>query len=107
MSAPEKTEMYAPVFVKDGNEFIIPNYNFVAEDEDTAREIGLGAMLVECPLLGMTSARRVLAFEPERMPHVAGEIGPLPVAIIAGPAFDAAFAEGDARAAAPSSGSQP
>ena len=86
---------FGPVFTRDGNEFIIPARNFVADDEESARMIGLGAMLVECILFGMTWTHRVISVSGP-LPHtvgrlVGGGLVPLEVAIIAGPMFDDAL----------------
>ncbi len=82
------TTLFAPVFSKDGHEFIVTESAFVADNEQTAREIGLGAMLVECIILGMAYTKRTLEFDPENTPHIRAEIGPLVVAVISGPMFN-------------------
>lgn len=87
-TAAAEAQTFAPVFEKDGNEFIVCHTDFVADNEETAREIGLGAMLVECILLGMKSSGRVLAFDAKRLPHVPARLGFYDIAIVAGPAFD-------------------
>lgn len=43
---------YAPVFTKDGNRLIVTIPDFIADDEDKAWEIGMGAMFVEGILYG-------------------------------------------------------
>jgi len=80
--------IFVPIFEKEGNRFFIPCEEFIGKDELEARQIGLGAMLVECILCGMTYTKEVEEIDPENTPHVTAKLGPLPTAIISGPLFD-------------------
>ena len=78
---------YCPVFEKDGNRLIVRTEEFVGKDEEQAKHIGWGAMLVECILLKMKYTGDIISIDGE-IPHVAADLGSVPVAILSGPVFD-------------------
>ena len=82
--------MFVPIFEKEGNKFFILTEEFVGKDEVEARQIGIGAMFVECVICGMTYTNEVAEIDPKNTLHVAAKLGPLPTAIISGPLFEAA-----------------
>jgi len=88
--------MFAPIYEKDGNELFLPIEGFFADDEETARRIGWGSMLVECVLMRMNYTGKILSFDPHNQPHVAAKVGGTPVAIIAGPLFESECQMSDA-----------
>ena len=78
---------YCPVFEKDGNRLIVRTEEFVGKDEEQARHIGWGAMLVECIILGMEYTGDIIDIESDIL-HVPCDLGGVPVAILSGPVFD-------------------
>ena len=82
--------MFVPIFEKEGNKFFVLTEEFVGKDELEARQIALGAMLMECIICGMTYTKEVQEIDPENTPHVKAQLGPLPTAIISGPLFEGA-----------------
>jgi len=79
---------WCPIYEKDGNELIVLSPDFRADNEETAKQIGLGSMLVECIVWGMKYLR-VQGINRELFPHVKAQLNRCPVAIISGPLFDA------------------
>ena len=89
--------IYAPVFVKNDHKFIIPYEGFsTEEDESTAKEIGWGTTLVEGVIYGFKFAGEVITITNEQIPNIPGNLGPMDVYIIAGPAFDEVRAKAEA-----------
>ena len=82
-----KETRYCPVFEKDNNRLIVVTEGFVGKDEEQARHIGWGAMLVECILMGMKYTGDILNIDGE-IPHISADLGGVPVAILSGPVFD-------------------
>jgi len=80
--------VFVPIFKKDGNRFFILIEEFVGKDELEATQIGLGAMLVECVICRMSFTGEVQEINLKNTPHALAQLGPLPVAIVSGPAFD-------------------
>jgi len=78
---------YCPIFEKDNNRLIVVTEEFVGEDEEQARHIGWGSMLVECILMGMKYTGDILNIDGE-IPHIAADLGGVPIAILSGPVFD-------------------
>ena len=78
---------FCPVYEKDGHELIVLTKDFVADNHEEAWKIGMGSMLVECIILGM-KYKEVREIDTEHLPHRKATLGGLPVALIAGPAFD-------------------
>ncbi len=84
---------YAPVFQQGENRLILLHPDFVAETEQSAWEISVGASLVECVLLGITPSRvdgvgEVVAIVDSQIPHFPAKLGPYRVALLSGPLFD-------------------
>ena len=82
-------ETWCPVYEKDGHEMIVLLPSFVADNEDDAWKIGMGSMFVECVLWGVKYLR-TQRIDMKNTPHQPADLGGTPVAIIAGPLFDAA-----------------
>lgn len=80
-------QYFVPIFEKDGNRLFILYDDFRADNEYDARQIGWGAMLVECVVLGMKFTHDVMELL-ENIPNRKAELGGFPVAIISGPMFD-------------------
>ena len=78
---------YCPIFEKDNNRLIVVTEEFVGKDEEQAKQIGWGAMLVECILLNMKYTGDIINIDGE-IPHVVADLGGVPVAILSGPVFD-------------------
>ena len=78
---------YCPVYEKNGNRLIIVTEEFVGKDEEQAKHIGWGSMLVECIILKMKYTGDIINIDGD-LPHVAADLGGVPVAILSGPAFD-------------------
>ncbi len=85
---------YCPVFKdKDGNEMIILTRDFACLEEADVFVIAIGS-IVEQLLWGVTYAKRYVTLHLEEgMKHIPGHMGNTPVALIAGPLFDAAIAK--------------
>lgn len=81
-------KQYAPVFKKGDDEFIVLTQEFVADDEETAWQIGIGASLIELVLWGARRANRIAEILDGNIPHFPANLGGTPVALIAGPMFD-------------------
>ena len=79
---------FVPVFSKDSNQFFILTADFACDDKEAAYQTGLGAMLVECVLLGMEFTGKAIEIDTENMPHVKANLSKIPVAIISGPLFE-------------------
>ena len=79
--------IYCPIFEKDENRLIVTTPEFVGEDEEQAKRIGWGAMLVECVILNMEYTGEIFDLESE-VPHIPANLGDVPVAILSGPLFD-------------------
>ena len=80
--------IFVPIFEKEGNKFFILTEEFIGKDKLEATQIGIGAMLVECIICGVTYISEVREIDPKNTPHLVAKLGPLPVAIISGPIFD-------------------
>ena len=78
---------YCPVYEKDGNRLIVVTEEFVGKDEEQAKQIGWGSMLVECILMKMKYTGDIINIDGE-IPHIAADLGGVPVAILSGPVFD-------------------
>lgn len=78
---------YCPVYEKEGNRLIVVTEEFVGNDEEQAKQIGWGSMLVECILLGMKYTGDIINIDGE-IPHISANLGGVPVAIFSGPVFD-------------------
>ena len=78
---------YCPVYEKEGNRLIVVTEEFVGKDEEQAKHIGWGSMLVECILMEMKYTGDIINIDGE-IPHIAANLGGVPVAILSGPAFD-------------------
>ena len=85
---------YCPVYEKDGNRLIVVTKEFVGKDEEQAKHIGWGSMLVECILLGMKYTGDIITIDVE-VPHISADLGGVPVAIVSGPVFDEQEAKGE------------
>lgn len=81
---------FCPVYEKDGNEFIVLMNDFRADDEETAWQIAMGSMLVECVLWGCRYAKRIVSIDRSNFPHRNADLAGVPVAIITGPYFEEA-----------------
>jgi len=76
-----------PLYEKEGNRFFVLTEDFVGKDEEEARHIGLGSMLVECIFLDMKYTGAVMQLA-EEVPHRKAKVGTTPVAIVSGPLFE-------------------
>jgi hypothetical protein len=63
---------WAPIFEKDGREFIVPSENMVGDSEHEAWEIGMGTMFVEGILLGFKVTDRYLELDDDGKVNVTG-----------------------------------
>ena len=65
---------WAPIFEKDGQEFVVPSEDMVGDSEDEAWKIAMGAMLVEGTLLGFkaTNPQRYLELDDNGKANVTG-----------------------------------
>ena len=79
---------YAPVFEREGNRLIFLHESFVADTEEDAWKIGLGASLVECFLYGVKPTHESVAIVDGQIPHFPAHLGRMPVALLSGPMFD-------------------
>lgn len=79
---------YAPVFEREGNRLIFLHESFVADTEEDAWKIGLGASLVECVLYGVRPTHESVAIVDGNIPHFPAKLGQMPIALISGPMFD-------------------
>ena len=78
---------FAPVFEKDGNEFLVCHRSFASIDDKGAWEIGVGASLVECILWGAKFTGEICEVTDNTRGYEAHLQGAL-VAIISGPLYD-------------------
>lgn len=82
---------WCPVWKREnGDEVLLMHSNFIAEDRETAFNIGMGGSLVEGILLGLKYDRVQEFIEGQDLPHLACKLGVADVIVIAGPTFDAA-----------------
>jgi len=84
-----------PIFEKDGNRLFILSKDFLGKDHHEARNIGLGASLVELPLLGLEFKGEILDLDVNNngkvsIKHAYGAIGHIKCCIISGPLYDRA-----------------
>ena len=82
------SKVFVPVFVKDGNEFILPYKEFQNEDKLLAALTALGAIE-----LAALNGFELLSGEPieidtDNFPHIPSTLGDLEIGLIAGPIFD-------------------
>lgn len=65
---------WAPIFEKDGQEFVVPSEDMVGDSENEAWEIAMGTMLVEGVLLGFeaTNPQRYLELDDNGKANVMG-----------------------------------
>jgi len=88
-----------PIFEKDGNRLFVLAKSFLGQSEEEARQIGWGASLVECVLMGMTFTGDVLTIDaPDgkfSLPHRRVALAGTTCCIISGPLFDEANRELD------------
>jgi len=90
-----KDEMQAvPIFEKDGNRLFVLAESFLGQSEEEARQIGLGASLVECVLMGMRFTGDVMSIDaPDgkfAIPHRRATLAGTTCCVIEGPLFDEA-----------------
>ena len=78
---------FAPIFEKDGNQFLVCHKSFAGTDDNEAWEIGLGASLVECFLWGAKFTGKTCEVTDDTRGYEAHLQGAL-VAIINGPLYD-------------------
>ena len=78
-----------PVFSKDGNEFIVCDRAWTAEEEWKAKQIGMGASLVECVIWGANYTGRTVDAT-GHLEHLPSTLMQSDVAIISGPMLEEA-----------------
>jgi len=79
--------MFAPIFEKNSDRFILRLEDYIAEDHNGAWEIGWGIALVEGVIMGFKFTSETIEIEGE-VPHVPANLGGWPVAVLSGPTFD-------------------
>lgn len=85
--------MWVPIFEKDDSRFFIRDWNYLADDQVEAMEIGLATGICEGTILGFRFAGEVAEIDISNCPHRPALLGAgdwesgLPVAIISGPFF--------------------
>ncbi|KKL50009.1 hypothetical protein LCGC14_2309840 [marine sediment metagenome] len=63
---------YAPIFEKDGQDFIVPSEDMVGDSENEAWTIAMGTVLVEGTLLGFKATNRYLELDDNGKVDVTG-----------------------------------
>lgn len=78
---------YTPIFDKDGNWFIIPEKEYVANSEEEAKKVGIACHHTICQWIGFDYTGEILEFN-KTYPHVPAMWGETKILYIAGPIFD-------------------
>lgn len=98
-AAKGKTMQAVPIFEKDGNRLFVLAETFLGQSEEEARNIGLGASLVEAALMGMEYTGDVMPLNaPDgkcEIPHVRATLAGTICCVIEGPLFDEANGKDD------------
>lgn len=76
--------VFVPVFEKDGNRFIVRHEGFVADSEDGAWAIAIGA-IPESVIYKFDFTKEVLEIDTDNFLHVPMRLGELPIAVLSGP----------------------
>ena len=87
------SSQWVPVFTKDGNRFLLPHKEMVADNENEAWKIGWGTVLVEGIMLAFKFSGETLEIVDGQLVHVRGQLGLMDVCLLSGPLFDAAEKE--------------
>jgi hypothetical protein len=82
---------YTPVFIKDGNRFVVPYADFISDTSEEAWQTGIGASLVECIIWGARYCGETFEFDANvGFLHATASIMDTDIYVISGPIYDEA-----------------